>query len=410
MGVCCLFLLGLVFVVHRSPRPEVSRGSALDIQLQVLEQAIARNRQDTTSALALTELYLQKVRETADVAYYEKIDQLIGALATTTPEVLAARASVALGRHHFREGYALTTQALAGDPNNYRYYGLKGDAEIELGKYEEAVASFQEMVNRRPNFSSHTRIAYIRELYGDVPGAEQALAAALTNGSSYPENLAWAAVELGKLAHRHDPAKAKEWYLHALAFVPEYPPALEGLGKHAYFRGAVPQAVDFVRRAYQALPIAQYAITLGDISMATGSTTLAAQQYTLAELAYEQSAKSGVTTDLEYAVFLLDRDRTLPIALERARAAYAERPGIYAADALAWALYKNRQYAEARTYSTEALRLSETEAPLLYHRGLIALALGKKGEAKAYLEKALAADPYFSILHATAARATLQSL
>ena len=109
------------------------------------------------------------------------------------------RGALALARHDFAAALQHGTRALALDPENARYYGIVGDAQIELGMYEEAIDSYQEMVDRKPDFASFSRVAYARELYGDPEGAIEAMEFALQAGSGTPENVAWAHVQLGNL-------------------------------------------------------------------------------------------------------------------------------------------------------------------------------------------------------------------
>jgi tetratricopeptide (TPR) repeat protein len=93
-----------------------------------------------------------------------------------------------------------------------------------------------------------------------------------------------------------------------------------------------------------------------------------------------------------------------------ARKAYANRPSIHGADALAWALYKTGNFKEAQKYSQEALKLGTKDALKLFHAGMIALKLGDKTQAREYLEQALTINPHFSILYAEQASQTLQAL
>src|SRR5215211_4843977 len=75
-----------------------------------------------------------------------------------SPESFATRWSLALARHDFAAALRHGTRALALDPKNATYYGVVGDAQIELGMYDEAIHSYQEMVDRRPNFDSFSRV------------------------------------------------------------------------------------------------------------------------------------------------------------------------------------------------------------------------------------------------------------
>jgi tetratricopeptide (TPR) repeat protein len=110
------------------------------------------------------------------------------------------------------------------------------------------------------------------------------------------------------------------------------------------------------------------------------------------------------------ALFEADHGTNPAATVERARAAHARRPSIYAADALAWALFDAGQYDEAARYSDEALRLGTRDANLHYHAGMIAHARGDDAAARTHLETALSINPYFSPLRAPLARAALEKL
>jgi hypothetical protein len=58
----------------------------------------------------------------------------------------------------------------------------------------------------------------------------------------------------------------------------------------------------------------------------------------------------------------------------------------------------------------QALRLGTQDALLLFHAGMIAHSLGEREEAKSYLRRALATNPYFSLTGAPHARDILRCL
>ena len=86
------------------------------------------------------------------------------------------------------------------------------------------------------------------------------------------------------------------------------------------------------------------------------------------------------------------------------------RRDIYGYDALAWALLADGRAAEAREQMAEALALGTRDATLLYHAGMIELALGNDAAARTFLEDALASDPSFDPLAVHEARAALATL
>jgi tetratricopeptide (TPR) repeat protein len=82
-------------------------------------------------------------------------------------------------------------------PYSANPYGIEGDALLELGRYPQAFAAFQKMVDLKPNLSSYARVSYARELSGDLPGAITAMRMALDAAAGDREGYAWTAVQLG---------------------------------------------------------------------------------------------------------------------------------------------------------------------------------------------------------------------
>jgi Flp pilus assembly protein TadD len=91
----------------------------------------------------------------------------------------------------------------------------------------------------------------------------------------------------------------------------------------------------------------------------------------------------------------LDLGVHLRSALVRARQAYREAPNVETEALLAWALARNGQCIEARTWSRRALALGTRDASFLFHRGMIERCLGR-GSAPRWFAAALRLDPAFS--------------
>ncbi len=411
---------GLFTLTHRSTSGDRQNQplSSTDKAIITVKNRLSANPGNTALQVSLCQDYLQKVRETADTSYFAKCDKLLNQAIAKEPDnanVISTQASVFYGRHNFSKGLELSQKAVSLNPNQVAYYGLVGDGQIELGQYEQAAATFQTMVNKRPSLSSFNRVAYIRELYGDVKGAEAALKSAVSSGSSFTENIAYSQVELGKLYARNDLTAAEQMYNQALYINKQFSPALEGLGKVAFARGNYNQAINYFNRAFEALPLAQYATDLGDVYSTQGNPTKADQQYFLADLAFQKSSSGGVNNDFEKSVFLTDHNKDLSTANRLSREAVIVRPNIFSADILAWNLYKTGKYKEAETVAQQALRLGENQPVILFHAGMIANKLGQHDRAKAYLQKAFSEDHYFleshfSLLDKKLADVTLKGL
>ncbi len=380
----------------------VSMRSSVDEQITAYESRLITQPDHVPTMLVLASSYMQKVRETADVSFYNNVNDLTSRarlIEPNNPDIYGLEGEIALGRHNFEDALKLSEKAIGLNPAKALFYGIKADALTELGRNDEAIEVLQEMVDIRPDYSSYSRIAYARELNGDIPGAIEALEIAIQAGSTFPENIAFGYTELGKLDFRSDVTLAAKQFNKALLVIKDYPPALEGLGKVAFAQSNYNQAIEFFQKAFDFLPIAQYATDLGDVYFITGDKTKASQYYTLAKIAFDKSETAGVNSDMERAQFLAEHDLDLEQALELAKRSYAIRPSIYGADTLAWALYKNGDSKGAEQYSKQALRLGEHDPLIVYHAGVIAKANGQIQESERLLAKAKQLNPHFSILY-----------
>lgn len=72
-----------------------------------------------------------------------------------------------------------------------------------------------------------------------------------------------------------------------------------------------------------------------------------------------------------------------------ARLEFGRRHEVYRRDAYAWALYANREYAEARQQIEKALAVGLRDAKLFYHAGAIASKLDDRAAAARYLKQSL---------------------
>jgi tetratricopeptide (TPR) repeat protein len=388
--------------------------SSTDRLIAGFQRRLKDDPEDFSSYVDLANAYLQKVRETGDPSLYTKAEDLLDRaekIEPHNPELFATRGILALARHDFARALEFGERALALNPESARYYGIVGDAQIELGRYDEAIASYQKMIDLRPDFSSYSRVAHARELYGDPEGAIQAMQDAVEAGAPVPENKAWAYVQLGNLRFTTGQLQeaAKDYDL-ATKTLPNYPPALAGQARIAAARGELEDAAALYREAFDRMPLAEYAINLGDVYTEMREKKKAAEQYDLVRVIDKLYRANGVNTDLEIALFYADHDMKLQTSLEKARAAYKARPSIDAADTLAWTLYKSGNYKEAQPFASEALKLGTRDPLKLFHAGMIAKALGNKEQAHAYLQQAIDLNPHFSLLYSDTATAALENL
>jgi tetratricopeptide (TPR) repeat protein len=383
-------------------------GEASSTRIGRLEEAV-RARPGDAEALALLGLsYQQRYRETADPSDLARSADALGRALRIDPASVNATsglASLALSRHDFREALRLGRRALALAPGTARHHGVVGDALLELGRHREAFAAFDRMVALRPDVASYARVAYARELLGRPRAAIAAMGLAAGAAGLRGEPAAWAHVELGKLHFGLGELRAAERsYRLALAARPGYVFALDALARVEAARGRLPKAVSLARQAVASVPLPQFAGTLAELYDAAGRTDEAREQVRLVGAIERLLRANGVRTDLETALFDLDRGLHLRDALARARRAHMERPGLEADDVLGWALVRNGRCAEGLRYARRSLRLGTRDALKLFHRGLAERCLGRGADARRSFAAALALNPYFSIRFAPLAR------
>jgi tetratricopeptide (TPR) repeat protein len=389
-------------------------GASLDEQIQTLQGLLRDHPNDWQSYSQLGLAYLQKARETGDPAYYQKVETSLDKVLEYQPDdyvTVSGMGALALARHQFHSALEWGEHARQINPERTYAYGVIADSQIELGQYADAVETLQTMVDLRPDMSSYSRISYLRELHGDTEGALEMMQAAVEGGTPNLESTAWTRTQLGNLYFNMGNLDQAEFeYQVTLNERPGYIYALAGLGRVRAAQGQLDQAIELFTEATNVMPLPEFVIALGDFYQANGQQELAHQQYELVGAIEQLYRANGVDMDMEIALFNADRDKDLEANAERARAAYANRPSIHAADVLAWALYKTGRYEEAKSYSEEALHLGTRDALKLFHAGMIAYQLGEKAQAKGYLELALEINPYFSVLYSVEAEKTLKML
>ena len=392
------------------------RPSRLDAQMLAAQDALREDGDNGRAATLLGQAYLQKARETGDPSYYPKAEALFELALDANEEDFAAMVglgTLALARHEFARALAWGERARAINPYHAPALGVIGDAQVELGRYSEAVTTVQMMVDLRPDLASYSRVSYLRELMGDRAGAITAMEQAAAAGAANPENVAWTQVQLGNLRFDGgDLAGAERAYARALAGLPNYVYALAGQARVAAARGELDRAAALYEQAVQGSPLPEFVIALGDVLQAAGRADEAAAQYALLEAIQQLYAANGVDTDLELALFTADHGKPedLPGAVERARAQIAKRPSVTAYDILAWTLYRGGDLEGAREASRQTLRLGTGNALVLFHAGMIDAALGERQAAIDHLQAALDLNPHFSVRYAPEARATLARL
>lgn len=358
--------------------------------------------------------YVDEARATGDPSLYPKAEGALDRSLSLQPHDniagLAGRAALANARHDFAAGLRFADEAAVLDGRNPQVAAIRGDSLVELGRYDEAFAAYQQLVDLAPGIASYTRASYALDLQGDVAGAGRSLDLALREALA-PKDRAFADFSLGELAwNRGDLARARRHYASAGRADPAAVGPKVGLARIDAATGDTGRAISEWRDVVGRSPLPEYVGELGNLYQAGGQAAQAQQQFDLLGVQRALLAADGVNGDLELALFSADHGVDLDRGLAAAQAEWGRRQSIHAADALAWQLHAHGRDAEALPLADRALHLGTRNALFLFHRGMIRHSLGQTTAAAEDLHRAMAINPHFSVLHASTATATLSAL
>lgn len=388
-------------------------GADLSGSIDALQRRLQRLPEDESAWSALGFAYVAQARRTADPSFYGKAEQALARSLELEPEAnadaLAGQAALANARHDFAGGRDLATAAVEADAYDSTARGVLADAQIELGDMEAALTTLDAMLALKPGVPSFTRVAYTYEVRGDVENARYSLERAL-DVSSNAGDASFVLLQLGDLAFSQgDLEAADEAYAEGLRRDPDQVALLASVARTRAAQGRTTEATEQWAEVVERLPQPSYLVEYGELLDSLGRSEEAAQQYAVADTAARLYEASGSVQDVEMVLYQADHGRPAQ-ALESAQLQYDSRRSAHVLDAMAWALHVNGRDTEALDLSLRAQQLGTRNALWAYHRGMIQLSLGRREDARASLEEALATNPGFSTLHAPLARAALDEL
>lgn len=378
-----------------------------------VQAQLRRVPSDWSAWAALGFAYVQQGRITADPTFYPKAE---GALqrsleldSASNDKAMAGMGALSSARHDFTGALQWAERAERINSYSSSTYGVKADALTELGRYPEAFAAVQQMVDLGPGISSFARASYTFELRGDLTNARTALERALQTAST-PSDRAFALHYLGELAwNAGDVQTAGERYSAALQADPSSVLSLVGTARVAAARGDSETALRDYRRLTEARPEVLFVNEFGEYLASLGRDREAAEQFGVVGVTSRLFAANGVNVDLELSLFEADHGDPAA-ALRSAEAEWGRRQSITTADAYAWALHVNGRDEQALSIARQALQLNTPNASFTYHLGMIEKALGQTDAARAHLQRALEINPNFSWWGAPRAKAALAEL
>jgi len=348
-----------------------------------MEERLRARPADASAAVPLADALLRQARATTDPRPAGRAEAVLKAVLRETPaeyDALRMLGAIYLSEHRFREALDVARRARDLRPTDAWNYGVIGDALVELGDYDKAFEAFDTMASMRPSATAYARVAYGRELRGDMSGAVEAMQIAEQSTAAQDvEARAWYAAQLGELHLRSGnfDAATREYRRAAFLF-PNYPHAMVGLGKVKVASGDRDGALDLFLAQLKRTPTLDVAARIGDLYAERGDRIESERYYQLAE---DLAGPPAAQTEANLALFLAERGRKLPQAITIAEAVAADRADIFTEDALAWTYYQAGRLTEAAAASQRALRTGTRDERILSHAAQIAAVAQKSSKA-----------------------------
>jgi hypothetical protein len=409
LAVKSLDPLALVLAPH-------SGEGRLDIQIRQIQDQIRSDHNAATKIEQLGWLYVAKARESFDPGYYKLAEQCTVCLqnlhgpethgslelsmrdsAIPSPpleeragerryslEASFLRGHVLHSLHRFKEAEELAMQLVSrrGAPADF---GLLGDALMEQGKLDGAVAAYQGMADLKPDLHAFVRAAHVRWLKGDLPGAlELAEAAAHSISPRDTDTAAWVLTRLATYRFQSSALDtAREACDQAFAFRPDYPPAMLLRARMLLAEGKTAGALPLLRRAAELVPLPEYEWALAEALEAN-------REEAEAQRVEQELRRIGAAADPRtLALFLATRGEDPLLAVRLAQEELENRRDVFTYDALAWAQASAGRLDEARASLARALNEGTQDARLFFHAAVLA-SRANDPDAIKWLTRALA--------------------
>jgi tetratricopeptide (TPR) repeat protein len=374
--------------------------------IQTLQNDIRKNPTDQKKKLMLALAYMQEARVTGEHPHYyplagdllNEVMESASADKSLLFEAMVAKATVQLSLHQFEAALRTANRAATIDTTTASLYGVFCDAYVELGDYTKAIAAADRMTSIRPDIRSYSRVSYLREIHGDMPGAIEAMKEAIASGVPGLEQTAWARITLGGLYEAIGDLNEAEMQYHlALAERPGYAFAIGALGRIEAKRKNYAESIELLKGASEIIPEFSFLQELAYIYQMT-QKNLHAKSTTeelLEDLEEDQDAGHGV--DLELANVYLYLSRDIDKAYRYAKKEFKKRPlNIDVCKTMATIHYKQNSLEEANEMIEIASRTNKQDAEIFCLKGLINYKLGKTKNGIELMDRALKLDPFLN--------------
>jgi tetratricopeptide (TPR) repeat protein len=309
-------------------------------------------------------------------------------------EAMVYKASVLMSQHQFAQAREVGLKARDINPANAYVYGVLVDANVELGQYEEAIRMSDSMQALKPSLESYSRASYLREIYGDYPGAIQAMKLAVEAGLPGSEPQSWSRNTLAYLYEKTGNLdRAEGEYRTILQMRPSYAFALRGLARVYALRKEPDSAMRLLQQAADIMPEFSFYEEMADLQASRGDKAKANEGYREVIKMLGEDAASGHTVNLELCRVFTKMGALDSAAVYGAKE-YAVRPqNIDVNAALAWIAHKRGDAAKAVEHMNVAMRTGSKDPELLWRASEIERTAGNSSKSSSLLAQAKKVNP-----------------
>ncbi len=274
------------------------------------KQELSKNSKNYEAALKLSELFIKEARVTGEHGhYYPSALKLLNHILNNHDKeddlkyrAIITKAGVQLSLHEFQDALTTAKAGLSFKVQNAQLYGVLTDCYVELGEYAKAVETADKMVNIKPDIRSYSRISYLREIHGDVKGAQEALTLAIKSGYPGTEETAWAMLTLGDLYMEYGEIdKAEKIYSEILELRQDYPFAISAKGKVAHEKGQLEKAKQLQKEAMNIIPEVSFYVDLVKVLKEENKKDEVDSLMAEIFLMLEDDVQAGHNMNMEYA-------------------------------------------------------------------------------------------------------------
>ena len=361
------------------PGGPVASAEGLHGRVRDMEMRLREQPHDLAASVLLSDALLRLARASSDGRNASRAAEVLNAALQENPgayDALRLLGAVDLSLHRFNDALDVGRRASQMRPQDAWNYGVIGDALLELGDYDKAFAAFDQMMQLRPSPAAYARVAYAREISGDMTGALAAMQTAFqASPVTDPESQAWYATQVGELFMKLDRlGDADREFKRAVFVYPRYPLAVVGVGKVKAARGDRDGALAVFVDQLSRTPTLDLASRIGDLHAQAGRPSDAEHYYQLEE---DLAGPAPTQTEANLALFLAERDRKLPEAVAIAESVARVRHDIWTDHALAWSYFKVGRLQDAEASITRAERTGSRDERLRAHADAIRALTGQ---------------------------------